>query len=222
MLASLQSKSTVFFCVALSGGSTPQAIYKLLCTPEYANQIEWDKVKLFWSDERSVAPTHSDSNYYMAMKAGFENMPLQPESVFRMKADSAQIVDAAKEYENTLIKELHQRCFDMVMLGMGDDGHTASLFPYTEALKEQKALVVANDVPTKQTKRMTLTFKGIHAAREICVYVMGQSKQQMLENILLDLKYQPNALPAQQLGMFHFPALWIADTEAAQKFPLPT
>src|SRR6185369_8606463 len=160
------------FFVALSGGSTPKAIYELLCQPPYSSEIEWSKIHLFWSDERSVPPTSPDSNYHMAMKAGFEKMLFVPEHIHRMVAET-DIEKHALQYEKKILKTLQGQSFDLIMLGMGEDGHTASLFPETEALKAKGRLVVANHVPQKETWRMTLTFDCINDAANTVFYVMG-------------------------------------------------
>lgn len=197
------------FYVALSGGSTPKAIYELLSNREYNDEIEWEKVHLFWSDERSVAPDHADSNYHMAMKAGFAKMDIPPDHIHRMVAE-ADIEENAHAYEKTIRKVLGDRTFDLVMLGMGEDGHTASLFPGTEALKA-KGAAVPNFIPEKKTWRMTLTFETINAASHIVFYVMGASKKEMLARVFST----PPSLPCQKIGTIDNPALWIADEAAS-------
>src|SRR5690242_14384328 len=134
------------FYVALSGGSTPKAIFQMLTSPTHAHRIDWSKVHLFWSDERAVPPDHPDSNYHMALSAGLDKMPIPKNHIHRMQAEK-DIEAHALAYE-ALVKD---RPFDLVMLGMGDDGHTASLFPYTKALAETQRLVVANYIDAKKT-----------------------------------------------------------------------
>lgn len=200
------------FFVALSGGSTPKAIYALLSTT-YAHSIDWSKVYLFWSDERSVAPDHPDSNYHMAMSSGFSKLPIPPEHVFRMQAEES-IKENAKAYEAQIQKTLKGAPFDLIMLGMGEDGHTASLFPNTEALKEHYHDVVANYVPQKETWRMTLTFKCINRARNIAIYLLGDSKKETFKQIFLEK--DPVLLPpAAHVGSKEHPALWILDKSAS-------
>ncbi|MDF2576948.1 MAG: pgl [Chlamydiales bacterium] len=206
-----------FFAVALSGGSTPKAIFELLATPEFAATIDWSKVKLFWSDERCVAPDNNDSNYKMAMSSGLGRVPIDPKFVFRMPADRADLHLAAQEYERLLQKELHQGMFDLIMLGMGDDGHTASLFPNTEGLSEKRYSVIANYVPQKQCWRLTFTFPAIHKTRDLCVYTLGENKASMLYNVLKG-EYLPTQLPAQAVGTEAVPALWIVDKAATSLF----
>lgn len=198
------------FFVALSGGSTPKALYEILCQPDYSSEIEWDKVHLFWSDERSVPPTSSDSNYHMAMKAGFEKMLLLPVHIHRMVAET-DIEKNALAYEEKILKLLEGQCFDLIMLGMGEDGHTASLFPGTEGLKIGGRSVIANYIPQKDTWRMTLTFDCINDASQTVFYVLGKSKAEMLARVFTT----DPTLPCQLVGTSDHPALWIADEAAA-------
>jgi 6-phosphogluconolactonase len=201
-----------FFSVALSGGSTPKAIYQGLCQQNYKDQVDWEKVLLFWGDERAVPPDHPDSNYKMAMDAGFNKLPIPPDQIYRMKAET-DIEHNALEYEKIIEKTLPNGIFDFVMLGMGDDGHTASLFPKTHGLHSANRLVVANFVPKMDAWRMTLTFRCINHAHNIAIYVIGKSKADMLERVLSD-GYDPDNLPVQRVGTSTHKALWIADNEA--------
>jgi 6-phosphogluconolactonase len=200
------------FAVALSGGSTPKAIYQKLLDPIYQKKIDWTQVLLFWSDERNVSPDSPESNYRLAMEAAFKYLPIRPENIHRMKAE-ADIVENALAYQNLIHSVLKGSPFDLVMLGMGEDGHTASLFPHTEGLHAQDRLVIANYIPEKNTWRMTLTFECINASNAISLYVLGKSKAAMLKH-LLTAPYQPEALPAQRVGSAQNKALWIADQEA--------
>jgi len=198
------------FFVALSGGSTPKALYEILCQPDYSSEIEWDKVHLFWSDERSVPPTSSDSNYHMALKAGFEKMLLLPDHIHRMVAET-EIEKNALAYEEQILKTLEGQSFDLVMLGMGEDGHTASLFPETAGIKVKGRSVIANYIPQKETWRMTLTFDCINDAAQTVFYVLGKSKAEMLARVFTT----DPTLPCQLVGTPDHPALWIADEAAA-------
>ena len=197
------------FYVALSGGSTPKALFTLLTSDEYASEIAWDKVHLFWGDERASPPTSPESNYHMAMKAGLEKMIIPRHHIHRMIAEK-EIEKHAAIYEETIRKILGDRSFDLVMLGIGEDGHTASLFPGTEALKAKGKLVVANYVPQKETHRMTFTFECINSASHIVFYVMGKEKHPILSHVFSG----PKKFPCQLVGTPENPALWIADTEA--------
>lgn len=204
------------FTVALSGGSTPNAIYKMLSEAPYREKVDWSKVFLFWSDERSVAPDHSDSNYGVARKSGFGSLPIPQENIFRMKADpDGDIEVAAREYEKAIWNHVPDGHFDLVMLGMGDDGHTASLFPRTHALHTDVGrIAVANYVPQLKTWRMTLTYECINAAKNICIYVLGKSKADIVSKALLG-DYDPDNIPIQRVGTPSHKALWIMDQEAS-------
>lgn len=197
------------FFVALSGGSTPKAIFERISHSPYKEEIDWSKVHLFWSDERSVPPTDPDSNYAMAMHAGLDKMPIPKEQIHRMCAESA-IEKNAHAYEETIKKVLQGAPFDLIMLGVGEDGHTASLFPNTEGLKETKRLVIANHVPQKNSWRMTMTFPCLNSARLTLFYVLGASKKEILAKILPP----GDQYPSQHVGTLDCPALFIADDAA--------
>lgn len=211
-LARLAIEHHGFFLVALSGGSTPKAIFQMLCQPPYREKIEWNKIHFFWSDERAVPSDHPDSNYHMAMEAGLKEMSIPPKHLHRMVVEKD--IDAnALAYENTLRSTTQGIPLDLVMLGMGDDGHTASLFPYTEALHAFSRLVVPNYVGTKQTWRMTMTYPYINRAQQIAIYVIGDSKKEILAEVLLGPE-DFDRLPAQKIGTTAHRALWIVDEEA--------
>lgn len=197
------------FSVALSGGSTPKAIYEKLSMPPFSEEVDWKRVFLFWSDERAVPAHDPHSNYQMAMQAGLQNLPLLPEHIFRMRAEE-QIEKHALEYEKQIEATLPEGVFDLVMLGIGEDGHTASLFPQTHALKTEGRLVVANYVPSLSSWRMTLTYDCIARARLAAVYVLGSSKCEILKRIFFS-QYDPDLLPAQKVGTPTKKSLWITD-----------
>lgn len=202
-----------FFAVALSGGSTPKKIFQKLSTLE--NALDWTKVYLFWSDERAVLPTDPESNYQMAMNEGFlSNLPIPKHQIFRMVAEENIAINAAA-YEEIILNKLGSRPFDLVMLGMGEDGHTASLFPHTEALKIKNQLVAANYVPQKKCWRMTLTYECINSARHICILALGASKADILEKVLLGA-LKSEEYPIQLVGTETNPALLILDSDAAK------
>ena len=201
------------FAVALSGGSTPKAIYAEVIKEK---GIDWSKVWLFWSDERAVKPDHPDSNYKMAMEF-FSQIPIPPQQIFRMKAET-EIEKHAKEYEELITRHLDAHLFDLVMLGIGEDGHTASLFPNTKALLEEKRLVVANAVPQMNTRRMTFTFPCINGSSEIAIYALGASKKDIVPKVLHAAIVSP--YPSSRIGTHDHPALWTLDRAAAQKLSI--
>jgi len=201
------------FNVALSGGSTPKVIFQRLALPENRHEVDWSKVMLYWSDERCVPPTDLDSNYRMAMDAGFSSLPVLPENIFRLHGE-LEPQKAADEYNELIRDHLPNQQFDLVMLGMGGDGHTASLFPGTEGLAVDDRFVIANYVPEKDTWRLSFTFKLINHARHIAFYAMGPGKAEMLKRVLSKPEAPP--LPAQNVGTEKSKALWIVDQDAAK------
>lgn len=197
------------FAVALSGGSTPKAIYQSLSQKK---EIDWEKVWLFWGDERAVPPDHPDSNYKMAMDAGFKDLPIPKSQIFRMVAEK-EIEKNAKDYEEKIQKHLGKHLFDLVMLGMGEDGHTASLFPQTKALEETTKLVTFNKVE-KKGLRMTLTFPCINQSYKSVFYVAGSSKKEMVFNVL-NAPIE-SSWPSSKIGTSEKKALWVLDENASQ------
>lgn len=210
-LAKEAIKSHGAFYVALSGGSTPKAIFERISLTSF-DTIDWSKVYLFWSDERSVAPDSAESNYHMAMTAGLQKLPIPASHIFRMTAE-ANIEENAKEYEKIIEKTLKGKPFDLVMLGLGEDGHTASLFPNTEGLKIKDRQVIANHVPQHNTWRMTMTLPYINKAAHIVFYVLGAGKKHILSQVLQ--KNAPPTYPAQFVGTKENRSLWIIDEAAA-------
>jgi 6-phosphogluconolactonase len=206
------------FNAALSGGSTPKAIFQLLASPELRSQIDWKNVVLFWSDERNVLPDDPQSNYKMAMDAGFASLPLKKENIHRMPAEGEAIEaeDAAKEYEKLILKLVPKASFDFVMLGMGEDGHTASLFPKTHGLHAEERLTIVNFVPQLNTWRMTLTYECINQSKNISIYVIGKNKAAMVKKVL-SAPSEPDEFPIQKIGTRKHKALWILDTDAASE-----
>lgn len=204
-----------YFAPALSGGSTPRKIYEGLTSLPNRDKIDWSKVLLFWSDERSVSPDSPESNYYMAMRSGFDQLVLKPTQIFRMKAEE-EIELQAREYEGSINETIPSHALDLVMLGMGEDGHTASLFPKTHGLHAPNRQVIANFIPQLDTWRMTLTYDGINSAKHIAIYVLGKSKAHMVKKIFTS-PYNPDEYPIQKVGTAENRALWILDEEAAKE-----
>ncbi len=195
------------FIVALSGGSTPKAIYEKLSQ----KKVDWTKVWLFWSDERVVPPDHPDSNYRMAMES-FGKLPIPPSQIFRMKTEG-DLAKQALDYEEKIRHIAGKNLFDLVMLGIGEDGHTASLFPDTQGLEIQDRLVTANYIPQKKCWRMTLTFPCINQSFHSAIYVIGSSKRLIVSQVL-EAPIQ-SSFPASQVGTSEKKALWILDNDAA-------
>lgn len=175
--------------VALSGGSTPKLLYQKLASASFRERTRWERLQLFFGDERPVPMEHADSNYGMANAALLSKIHVE---AHRMEADEGK----AEAYERLIRKKVKVGqdkipSFDLILLGMGADGHTASLFPGTEALRERERLVVMNEVPDKKTQRMTFTYPLINAARAIWVLVCGAAKRKMAGRCLDALKGDP-------------------------------
>jgi 6-phosphogluconolactonase len=206
------------FTVALSGGSTPKAIFELL-TRDYADAVDWQKVRFFWSDERSVPLDDSASNFRMAMEAGvakLDNVVLGKQLFPMRAAGTREIDERARDYERSIVDVLGDGArFDLVMLGMGEDGHTASLFPRTDALRSApERLVVGNVVPQLDTVRMTFSYALINQARAISLYVLGASKADTLVRVFSAADDQFTELPSLAIGTADTPAHWIVDDDA--------
>ncbi len=204
------------FYVALSGGSTPQAVYQKLAS-QHRNSLDWSRISFFFSDERAVSPNDPNSNYFSAMHSGLQLLPIKKEHVYRMEAEK-DLTEASLEYEHLILKRVPNREFDLILLGMGEDGHTASLFPHTQALKIENRDVVGNRVEQKNTNRMTFTFNLINRAKTICFYVIGKDKKAMVKTVLTP-NFSHFDFPATLVGSQAHPALWILDQEAAQNLP---
>lgn len=204
------------FYVALSGGATPHAVYAKLAADPYLHALPWDKVHLFWSDERCVPPTAIDSNYRMAMTAGLRELPIPEGQIHRMHGEEAPAI-AAEAYAASIAATVPDAAFDLILLGMGDDGHTASLFPGSAAAAiDDGSLVAANHVTAaKSPWRLTLTFSCIAKGRQAVFYALGATKAPMLAKVLAATPPGEVALPAQRVGSVSNPALWIVDREAA-------
>jgi 6-phosphogluconolactonase len=198
------------FFVALSGGSTPKAIFEYL-KAHHQKAIDWKHVYAFFSDERAVPPTDPESNYHMAITHGLADLGIS--HIYRMQAEN-NIAEHAQNYENLIKKMIPHESFDLMMLGMGDDGHTASLFPHTDGVKVLTRLVIANHVPQKNCDRMTMTFPLINKAKHIVIYVLGSSKKEMVQKVLVK-EFCHDDFPATKVGSEGNPATWILDHDAA-------
>ena len=213
-------KSKKSFAVALSGGSTPKNMFALLANDaELRNRMLWDKVHFFWSDERHVPPDHTDSNYRMANEAMLSKVPVPPGNIHRIRAENPDAGKVAEEYEQELRRFFKLGTeqlppFDCVFLGMGSDGHTASLFPGTKALHEGKRLVVSNWVDKFQSYRITLTTPVLNNADLVIFLVSGEEKAEPLRGVLEGQK-QPELYPSQLIEPTHGKLLWLVDRAAA-------
>lgn len=205
------------FSIALSGGSTPKALYALLTGEPFRSRIDWSKVYILFGDERAVPPDHKDSNYKMADEALLSRVPIPKGQIYRMKGELGEKADqAAREY-GLMLKSDFPDGLDVVLLGMGADGHTASIFPGTQAVGEVKHRVVgyfAENSSTGKSWRITMTAPFINQAREILVLLAGADKAARLREVL-EGPLDPNRLPIQLIRPSRGKMTWIMDTAAA-------
>ena len=209
------------FNVALSGGSTPRGLFSLLASDETLRaQVQWKKINFFWGDERHVPPDDPDSNFHMANEALLSKLSIDPKRIWRIKAELENVEAAAEEYEFKLTGHFHLTDgqlprFDLVLLGMGPDGHTASLFPGTKALHEQERMVVSNWVGKFDTDRITLTARVLNNAAAVVFLVSGDDKAPALKSVL-EGPFEPEQLPAQLIRPADGFLLWLVDQQAAR------
>jgi 6-phosphogluconolactonase len=212
------------FTVALSGGSTPKRLYQLLTTEPFRTRVDWGRVEFFWGDERCVPLDRADSNYRMAHEAMLAHLPIPAEHIHRMEAERPDCDTAARDYQDVLARFFYGKptgpeppALDLVLLGMGPDGHTASLFPHTDALRETRRWVVCNHVPQLNTDRMTLTRPILNRAREVLFLVAGEDKAERLVEVLAGPP-DPMRLPSQSIqpgGQL----VWFVDRAAGERLP---
>jgi 6-phosphogluconolactonase len=204
------------FTVVLSGGSTPKAMFALLAASPRRDAVEWEKIFLFWGDERCVPPDHAESNYRMTKEMLLEKVPLPPHNVFRLQGEKEPAL-AAQTYAEQLRQFFQTDAvprFDLVFLGMGADGHTASLFPETTALHAgADAIVVENYVEKLQAYRLTLTAPTINQAHSVVFLVGGADKAETLKTVLHGT-YQPELYPSQLIQPVQGSLTWIVDEAA--------
>ena len=185
------------FAVALSGGSSPKAIFSLLATGEYSQQVEWNKVYFFWVDERWVPLEDEKSNAKMTFETLLHRVPVNGDQIFPMYKEGTEPEDYAKEYEKQIRNVLGEEgVFDFILLGMGDDGHTASLFPGEKVLDEKEKWVDAYYLKPQEMFRITLTAPIINKAEHILVVAFGESKKHAL-NEVVNGEYNPQLYPLQ-------------------------
>ena len=214
------------FLVALSGGSTPKALYSILANDKYAQQLDWSKVHFLFGDERSVPPTHADSNFAMANAILFSPLHIPSAQIHRMRGEDPPET-AAAQYETTL-RHLTTAVpgqwprLDLVLLGMGDDGHTASLFPGTASLTEQTRWVVPSTSPQGTRARVTLTLGVINHASVVLFLVAGRSKAAVVRRVLEQRPGDPGPYPAALIRPETGRLLWYLDRAAASELTATT
>ncbi len=223
-------KSNGSFTLLLAGGGTPRTLYQLLATESYAARMPWNRTHLFWGDERFVPPDHPESNYGMAHRALIEHVPLPPENVHPVPTlDYPDVQSAADAYDQVLrdiVNKNDNECkvitgnfprFDLVLLGMGTDGHTASLFPGCEAaLRENSRLAVAVKAPPgyETTERVTVTLPVLNGASAVLFLAAGSEKRQVLDCVLNDPGQARRKYPAAMVRPVNGRLLWYLDREA--------
>ncbi len=204
--------------ILLSGGSTPKAIYELLGEEPLRSNVDWNRVHFFWGDERCVPPTHAESNFRMTSEALLANISVPKANIHRIEAERAPS-EAAKLHEGELknffsLKENAFPRFDVALLGMGEDGHTASLFPETTILNETKRIVAEVFVPKFNTYRISMTFPTLNNSRTVLFLVSGAGKKQILREVLEE---ERNRFPAQRVQPTSGKLYWFVDEAAASQ-----
>jgi 6-phosphogluconolactonase len=207
------------FTFALSGGNTPKKLYALLASEPYRSQIDWTRTEIFWSDERCVAPDDAESNYHMAQEVLLSKIPFAPQQIHRMPADEADRDAASLAYAEDIKRTLGTSgvpAFDLIQLGMGPEGHTASLFPHQASLQEQQRLVMPVIVSKPPPPRLTFTPPLLKEARHVLFLVTGVDKADAVQAVL-EGDYQPDEYPAQIVRTARGEVTWILDSSAAGK-----
>jgi 6-phosphogluconolactonase len=220
-----RDQGNIFSC-ALSGGSTPRILFRQLSDPGVLARLPagfWNSVHFFWGDERDVPPDHPDNNYRVAQETLLARIEIPARNIHRIRPESGGALKAAAEYEMELkrffgIQEGKLPRFDLIFLGMGDDGHTASLFPYSDAAKDRTHLVAAPWIEKLHSFRITLTLPVINNAACIIFLISGQSKADILCQVLRQ-GWVPELLPAQAVRPNTGELLWLVDRAAASKLP---
>jgi 6-phosphogluconolactonase len=205
--------------VALSGGSTPRVLYELLADPAapFRDQIAWDETHFFFTDERHVPPDHPQSNYRMVNEALFSRVPAPAQNVHRIAGERSVADEAAHQYESDLRLAFGTRipAFDVILLGLGEDGHTASLFPHSPALNETDRLVVAPYVEKLNAYRITLTLPVLNNGKATMFLVTGASKAEILREVIYTDK-KTDLYPAQAISPTNGAVSWLVDKAAAR------
>jgi 6-phosphogluconolactonase len=212
--------------IAISGGNTPKHTFELLANPSepFREQIPWNRLELYWVDERCVPPDHPDSNFRMTREAMLDQVPLDKSQIFRIQGELAPD-EAAAKYEFDIRRSFRLEgaelpVFDVLWLGMGPDGHTASLFPHTEGLHEMMRIAIANHVLQKETWRVTLTSPVINRARDVFFLIEGADKVDALKAVFLG-PYNPETYPSQLIRPASHRVTLLLDSAAAAALPPP-
>ena len=209
------------FTIALSGGSTPKALYELLATDAWRNRIDWSRTHFFWGDERWVPSADKQSNYRMTNEALLSKVPVPAANVHRIDTDSGTPEGAAEKYEEDIRAFFGASPrFDLNLLGIGTNGHTASLFPHRPTLHERDRLVVADYIPEVEMNRITFTVPLINDSRTILFLASGKDKASVLAEVLRG-PHDPGRLPSQLIAATDGKLIWLTDTAAAAAIEQP-
>jgi 6-phosphogluconolactonase len=215
-----QSRDTAGrFSLAVSGGTTPRTLYRLL-GGEFRQEIPWSILRIFWADERYVPPNDARNNFRLVYEAVIRHVPIESDHVHPMPTHYSNPDDASGDYESLLRREFSGRRprFDVILLGMGTDGHTASLFPGSEVLQEAQRWVVSVRAATEPATRLTLTLPVLNAAHRVYFLVSGEEKADVLRAVLEEGAGAPG-LPAGAVRPAHGELVWWTDAAAAKKLP---
>lgn len=213
------------FAVALAGGSTPKRLYQLLADDPRHAQIDWPHLEIFWNDERAVPPDHPESNYKMAWDAMLSRVPVDEARVYRMQGEAPDADQAASDYQRRIAQvfgldvDEPPPSFDLILLGIGEDGHTASLFPYTAAIEETCRWVVANQIAQRKMHRLTMTLPILNRAAQVVFLVTGADKAAVVSEIL---EGPPDSLrlPSQAVQPGNGQLHWFLDRPAAGRLQI--
>jgi 6-phosphogluconolactonase len=211
------------FLIALSGGSTPKKLFELLASPAWVTKFPWTKTEFFWGDERCVPPTDAASNFHMTQQAMLSRVPVPAANIHRMMTEENDANRVAELYEQEIRRVVP--CdpdgwpqFDIMLQGLGTNGHTASLFPYQPTLHEKNKVVVAEYIDEVKMTRLTMTVPAINAGRRIVFFALSGEKATVIREVLLG-PFDPERLPAQLIRPTHGQLTWLIDPPAAEKLP---
>jgi len=210
------------FTIALSGGSTPKRLFELMASDAWKNKIPWNNIEFFWGDERYVPPTDASSNYRMTREAMLDKVPISGVNVHRVMTEKPD-QEAAAEYEKTIRQIVPAGAngvpeFDLILLGLGTNGHMASLFPHQPALHEHRKLVVAEYIDEVKMTRVTMTLPLINSAKSVVFVTLGPDKASVLREVIVGPR-DPERLPAQLIQPSPGQLTWLIDAPASAELP---
>jgi 6-phosphogluconolactonase len=209
------------FMAALCGGHDPKPLYTLLATPEWSEQIDWARTHIFWGDERFVQPDNEASNFRMVNETFLSHVPIPPQNIHRVLTEMGTAQEAAAAYEQRLkevfsLRDREIPQFDLMLLGVGENGHTASLFPYSALLDQKERLVTSEFVKEVDQWRITMTLPVLNNSREVLFLATGARKAEIVNDVLAG-RYSPRQYPAQLVRPKSGDLVWLLDTPAASR-----